>query len=329
MPRPRVVITDFVADDLAPEREVLDGVADVVALNVTREAELAGKLTDADAVVMFHVITMSAATLDQLTRCKVIARGGVGYDNIDWKYARTRGIPVVNVPDYGTEEVADAAIAHALTLVRGVNLYNSRLRRGLAWDHSAAAPLTRLRGKGFGVVGLGRIGTATALRAKALGMDVVFYDPYKPDGYDKALGVRRAETLVELLKQSFVVSPHCPLTPETKHLIDAKAIATMPRGSYLVNTSRGGVVDTTAIPAAIRSGHLAGAGIDVFEQEPPPDDHPLVKSWRDPSDPCHDRVIITPHAAFYSEEGLRDIRVKAATACKRALLGEPLRNVVN
>ena len=329
MPRPRVVITDFVADDLAPEREVLGGVADVVALNATREAEVAGKLTDADAVMMFHVITMSAATLDQLTRCKVIARGGVGYDNIDWKYARTRGIPVVNVPDYGTEEVADAAIAHVLALVRGVNLYNSQLRRGLAWDHASAAPLTRLRGKVFGVVGLGRIGTATALRVKALGMDVVFYDPYKSDGYDKALGVRRAETLVELLKQSFVVSPHCPLTPETKHLIDAKAIALMPRGSYLVNTSRGGVVDTTAIPAAIRSGQLAGAGIDVFEQEPPPDDHPLVKAWRDPNDPCHDRVLITPHAAFYSEEGLRDIRVKAATACKRALLGEPLRNVVN
>jgi D-3-phosphoglycerate dehydrogenase/C-terminal binding protein len=329
MPRPRVVITDFVSDDLAPEREVLGGVADVVALNMTREADLAGKLADVDAVMMFHAITMSAATLDQLTRCKVIARGGVGYDNIDWKYARTRGIPVVNVPDYGTEEVADAAIAHVLALVRGVNLYNSQLRRGLAWDHAAAAPLTRLRGKVFGVVGLGRIGTATALRAKALGMDVVFYDPYKPDGYDKALGIRKAETLVELLKQSFVVSPHCPLTPETKHLIDAKAIATMPRGSYLVNTSRGGVVDTTAIPAAIRSGQLAGAGIDVFEQEPPPDDHPLVKAWRDLSDPCHDRVIITPHAAFYSEEGLRDIRVKAATACKRALLGEPLRNVVN
>jgi D-3-phosphoglycerate dehydrogenase/C-terminal binding protein len=329
MPRPRVVITDFVADDLGPEREVLDGVAGVIALNAVREADLAGKLTDADAIIMFHVITMSAATLDQLTRCKVIARGGVGYDNIDWKYARTRGIPVVNVPDYGTEEVADAAIAHVLALVRGVNLYNSRLRRGLDWGHAAAAPLTRLRGRVFGVVGLGRIGTATALRAKALGMDVVFYDPYKPDGYDKALGVRRAETLVELLKQSFVVSPHCPLTPETKHLIDAKAIALMPRGSYLVNTSRGVVVDTTAIPAAIRSGQLVGAGIDVFELEPPPDDHPLVKAWRDPGDPCHDRVIITPHAAFYSEEGLRDIRVKAATACKRALLGEPLRNVVN
>jgi D-3-phosphoglycerate dehydrogenase/C-terminal binding protein len=330
MPRFRVVLTDFVADDLAPEREVLGDLADVVALNAKSESDVAGMLGNADAIMMYHLITMSPKTLDQLAKCRVIARGGVGYDNIDWKYARSRGIPVVNVPDYGTEEVADAAIALTLSLVRGTHLYNARLQRGLGpWSHKPAAPLTRLRGKVFGVVGLGRIGTASAKRAQALGMDVVFYDPYKADGYDKALGVRRAETLTELLKQSFVVSPHCPLTPETQHLIDAKAIAAMPHGSYLVNTSRGGVVDTTAIPAAIRSSQLAGAGIDVFEVEPPPDDHPLVKAWRDVDDPCHDRVIITPHSAFYSEEGIRHIRVKVATACRLALLGEPLRNVVN
>ncbi len=330
MPRFRVVLTDFIADDLAPEREVLGEIADLTALNAKSETEIDGKLGDADAVMMFHLVTVSARTLDQMTRCKLIARGGVGYDNVDWKYARTRGIPVVNVPDYGTEEVADSAIAHTLALVRGVHLYNARLQRGLGpWSHTPAAPLTRLRGKVFGIVGLGRIGTAVARRAQALGMDVAFFDPYVEDGYDKALGIRRVETLPELLKQAFVISPHCPLTPETKHMINAAAIALMSRGSYLVNTSRGGVVDTTAIPTAIQSGHLAGAGIDVFSEEPPPEDHPLVKAWRDSSDPCHDRVIITPHSAFYSEEGLRDIRVKAAMACRRALLDLPLRNVVN
>ena len=112
----------------------------------------------------------------------------------------------------------------------------------------------------FGIVGLGRIGTAAALRAKALGMDVAFYDPYKPDGYDKALGIRRVEKLDDLLQQAFVLSVHCPLTPETRHIVDARAIALMPHGSYLVNTARGAMVDATAIPAAIRSGKLAGAG---------------------------------------------------------------------
>ena len=120
-------------------------------------------------------------------------------------------------------------------------------------------------GEVFGIIGLGRIGTAAALRAKALGMDVAFYDPYKPDGYDKALGVRRVEKLEELLRQSFVVSVHCPLTEETRHVVDARAIALMPDGSYLVNTARGATVDAAAIPDAIRSGKLAGAAIERHE----------------------------------------------------------------
>jgi D-3-phosphoglycerate dehydrogenase/C-terminal binding protein len=176
---------------------------------------------------------------------------------------------------------------------------------------------------------LGRIGTAAALRAKALGMDVLFYDPYKPDGYDKALGVRRVESLDDLLAESLVVSMHCPLTDETRHMIDAAAMARMPQGSYLVNTARGAVVDTHALPDALASGHPFGAGIDVLEKEPPPEDHPLLVAWRDPSHPAHHRLILLPHVAFYSEEGLHDIRWKTAEACRRALLGLPLRNVVN
>jgi len=160
-------------------------------------------------------------------------------------------------------------------------------------------------------------------------MQVVFYDPYKPDGYDKALGVRRVETLGELLAESLVVSVHCPLTDETHHMIDAAAVAKMARGSYLVNTARGAIVDTLALPEALASGQLAGVGLDVLETEPPPDDHPLVLAWRDPQHPAHHRLIVNPHAAFYSEEGLLDIRVKTAEACRRAVLGQPLRNVVN
>jgi D-3-phosphoglycerate dehydrogenase/C-terminal binding protein len=160
-------------------------------------------------------------------------------------------------------------------------------------------------------------------------MDVVFYDPYVPDGRDKSLGIRRAETLEELLAESHVVSMHCPLTSETQHLINAKTIAQMKRGSFLVNTARGAVVDVTAIPEAIRSGQLAGAGIDVLEDEPPPEDHPLLVAWRDPNHPAYHRLIVNPHAAFYSEEGLLDMRIKGTEACRRALLGLPLRNVVN
>lgn len=325
-----VVLTDFIADDLAPEKKVLEGIANIVGLNAKSTAEVGDRADHADAVIGYHLLHWDRAFLSRLKKCKVFGRGGVGTDNVDLIAAKELGIPVCNVPDYGTEEVADSAISLMLSLMRGTSLYNRRMQRGEGpWNHLPAKPLTRVRGKVFGIIGLGRIGTASALRAKALGMDVVFYDPYASDGTEKGLGVRRVETIEELMKQSFVVSPHCPLTPETEHIVNAKMVALMPKGSYLINTSRGGVVDTTCIPEAIRSGQLAGAGIDVFPVEPPPVDHPLVTAWRDPKDPCFDRVIITPHSAFYSEEGLMHIRVKTAEACRRALTGQPLRNRVN
>ena len=328
--RHRVVVTDFITGTLEPERRVLDDIADVVACDAHQEADLIGKVEDADALMLYHCISITQATIERLQHCKLIVRCGVGYDNVEHEVARSRGIAVANVPDYGTEEVADSAIGMMLSLTRGIALLNSRLRdnRG-QWVYTQAAPLSRLRGRVFGIVGLGRIGTATTLRAKALGMDVAFYDPYKPDGYDKALGIRRVETLPNLLRQAFVLSLHCPSTPETTSMIGAKAIAQMPMGSYLINTARGAIVDTAAIPPAIASGRLSGAAIDVLAHEPPANEDPLLVAWRDPNHPAHDRLIINPHAAFYSEEGLLDMRQKGADACRRALVGLPLRNVVN
>ena len=326
----RVVIADFIADDLSPELQILGDIATVESLDAYSEADLIGKVETADAMMIYHNLSLTRETISRMSRCKLIVRCGVGFDNVDRIFARERGIPVANVPDYGTEEVADSAIGLALTLARGVHLYNSRLQNNIGpWSYTQAVPIRRLRGRVFGIIGLGRIGTATAMRAKALGMDVVFYDPLKSDGYDKSLGIRRVETLGELLRESYIVSLHCPLTEDTRHIIDAKALDQMPNGSFLVNTARGACVDLTAIPPAIRSGKLAGAGIDVLPHEPPPAEHPLLVAWRDPSDPCHDRVIVNPHAAFYAEEGLLDMRVKGSQACRRALLGQPLRNVVN
>ena len=326
----RVAITDFIDDDLAPERRILGDIADVVALNAYTESDLAGKIESVDAIMIYHNLRISSATISTLTNCKLIVRCGVGFDNVDHVLARSKGIPVANVPDYGTEEVADSAIGLMLSLTRGIHLLNQRLQYGDgAWTYLHAAPIVRLRGRVFAIVGLGRIGAATALRAKSLGMDVAFNDPYTEDGMDKALGIRRVENLDTLLKQAFVVSTHCPLTPETRHIIDAKAIAKMPNGSYVVNTARGAVVDATCIADAILSGKLAGAAIDVLPDEPPPADHPLLVAWRDPKHPAYERVIINPHSAFYSEEGLLDMRVKGAETCRRALLGEPMRNIVN
>jgi D-3-phosphoglycerate dehydrogenase/C-terminal binding protein len=330
MPKARAVIADFQHGSLEVEQEILKDVATVEALDVHNESELWGRIEDADCIMVYHTLKVTKATIERLKNCQLIVRCGVGYDNVDHAFARTRGIPVANVPDYGTEEVADSAIGLMLALTRGINFHNNFLRPADAdWRFHHVAPLYRLRGRTFAVLGLGRIGTAAATRAKALGMDVIFYDPYKPDGYDKALGVRRIESLDEFLAQAYVLSCHCPLTPETHHIMNASSIEKMPPGSFLINTARGNIVDVTAVAEAIASGHLAGAGLDVLPIEPPPADHPLIVAWRNPKHPAYNRVILNAHNAFYSVEGLRDMRVKGAQACLRALTGQPLRNVVN
>ncbi len=328
--RAKVVITDFIHDSLDHERRILGDVADVVALNAFSEEALLGHIEEADAIMLYHFIGLSARTIERLRRCRLIVRCGVGYDNVDRVAARARGITVANVPDYGTEDVADSAIGMALTLARGVHYMNSRLqRREGPWIYTQIQPTYRLRGRVFGIVGIGRIGTAAALRAKALGMDVVYFDPYAPQGRDKSLGVRGVETLEELLGQAHIVSLHCPNTPETKHLINPTTVAQMRAGAFLVNTARGAVVDVLAVLDGITKGHLGGAAIDVLETEPPLEDHPLMVAWRDSKHPAYDRLIINPHAAFYSEEGLIDMRVKGSQNCRRVLTGLTPYNVVN
>lgn len=327
---PKVIITDLITEPLDHERNVLDGHAEVIALDAMSEEELVGRVEDADAVMVYHYFRFTKATIDRLENCKVIVRPGVGYDGIDCAAARARGIPVCNVPDYGTEEVADSAIGMAISLSRGTHFLNSRLRRNVGgWNVDQAAPIPRLRGRTFGIIGCGRIGTATALRAKAFGFDVAFYDPYLPDGIDKALGIRRVNRVESLMQQGYIVSVHCPLTDETRGMIGEAEIRQMQPGSFLVNTARGGIVDTEAVVDALADGHLNGAGIDVLEKEPPPEDSPVLRAWRDPDHPAHDRLLLNPHTAFYCEEGCAEFRTKGAQETLRALRGEPLRNVVN
>jgi D-3-phosphoglycerate dehydrogenase/C-terminal binding protein len=330
MTRPLVVVTDFITEPLDIERRILGELADVKAALAMNEADLAGIVEEADALMLYHFISITRKTIERLKKCKLIVRCGVGFDNVDRQFARERGIAVANVPDYGTEEVADSAIGLMLTLFRGVHYMNSRgqAKQG-EWIYTQVQPTHRLRTQTVGLIGVGRIGTATALRCKALGLNVLYYDPHVPDGRDKALGITRVETLGELLGRSDIVSLHCPRTPETTHIINADAIAQMKPGAYLVNTARGGCVDANAVLAGIESGKLRGAGLDVLEVEPPKDDEPLIKAWRDPNHPAHHRVIINPHAAFYSEEGLDDMRIKGSENCRRVLLGQAPRNVVN
>ncbi len=329
-PKFDVIVTDFIHEPLTIEREILGDIANVIALDAQSSNQIDARVDHAHALLVYHFVTISRATIERLQNCRVIVRCGAGYDNVDHAFARECGMDVCNVPDYGTEDVADTAIAMTLSLARGTHHLNHLCQRGTEnWTYELAVPLRRIRGRTFGLIGIGRIGTATALRAKALGFDVVFFDPYAEDGTDKALGIRRVYSLPELLAQSDVVSCHCWLSDETRHLMNCQTVGLMRPGSLLVNTARGAVVEPEAILMGLESGRLAGAGIDVLEQEPPNDGHPLLRAWRDPTHPAHTRLILTPHAAFYSEEGLADMRRKGCENVRRVLLGEPARNVIN
>lgn len=316
-PTQTVLVADFL-DDATLEQSVLGDSVRLVLAGAMHESELVDHLPAADAILLFHDVDMiSEASFAAAPKLKCVVRAGVGYNNVDVRAAASHGVVVCNVPDYGTEEVADHAIMFLLVLARRLMPCHDFIRGG-AWDFSPSLGSPRLRGKTFGVVGCGRIGTATALRAKALGMDVVFFDPYQVQGHDKAVGVRRVYDLNELLEQSHFVSVHCYLDEGSRHLIDAKAIARMRPGSYLLNTGRGPVVDQVALMDALDSGHVEAAALDVVEREPL-DDERLRR---------HPKVLLTPHSAFYSVEGYEELRTKAAQEVLRILKGEKPRNPV-
>ena len=324
----KVYLTDYMGPPVTIEEQELGGIARVQCLQATSVDELIGKVNDAAGLIVFHQVSIPRRVIDVLDRCRVIVRCGVGFDNVDLPAAGQRGIYVCNVPDYGVDEVADHTIALLLACNRGLLRAERRLRDTMSpWDYRAIAPVFRLSEATMGIVGLGRIGTATALRAKALKMRVLACDPYVRDGVDKAVGVQMVD-LDTLLAASDVVSLHVPLTEETRNLIDGGALAKMKPNALLINTARGAVVDTDALAAALRSGQIAGAGIDVLPLEPPEATMPLIQLWREPSDPVVN-LVITPHAAFYSQAGQTEMRAKAAREIARVLTGQKPRNCVN
>jgi D-3-phosphoglycerate dehydrogenase / 2-oxoglutarate reductase len=314
----KVVLTDQVFPSTDTERKMLTDVgAELVILDDPSPASIRNGASDAAALLNTYA-PIDRTTLDHLKECKVIARYGIGVDNIDLEAARERGIVVTNVPDYCVDEVADHTIALLLAVTRKIVVGHAHTMAG-GWGIDPLRPIQRLRGRRFGLIGFGNIAREVASRARSFGLNVAAFDPFIDAKVFASREVERVATLEELLGSSDIVSVHVPLLDETRGLIGRDALGRMQPGTIVLNTSRGPIVDAGAVVDALRTGHLGGAGLDVFPTEPP--DHESFAGV--------DNLVVTPHAAFYSEDAIIESQTKAAGCIVAVLRGEAPRYQVN
>jgi D-3-phosphoglycerate dehydrogenase len=304
--RTRTVLETGLLEDMGYTVRHLDGFS----------AAAGQQLADADAV-MVTVQQVSDAVLAAMPACKIVARVGTGLDSIDLDAAARRGILVTYVADYSVDEVSTHAIALLLACARRIPQYLDLVRDG-QWNSTGAGTIRRLRGQTLGLAGFGRIGQAAAAKALGLGLRVLACDPYRTAADIEAAGCEQADWET-VLAESDYISLHVPLTPDSVHLINAGALRAMKSSAVLINTARGGLVDQTALAAAIQEGEIAGAALDVLAEESLPGDSPL----RDP------RILITPHAGWYSQEAQRDVVVRACEDVQRVLSGQAARSPAN
>ncbi len=312
MRRPLIAVTDSPFPSLAPAQAALARIDPELRLaKSASEDDILAVARDADAILVTYA-RLTGGLLRRLTRCKAIGRFGLGVDNIDVKAAAELGITVTYVPDYCMHEVSDHAMALLLALARKIPLSNALVQAG-RWDMPAVVPIHRLTGRVLGLVGFGNIPRALAPKAKAFGLRVVAHDPYVSPQALSAAGVEGL-SFDRLLEISDFVSIHAPLTPATRGLFNAETFGKIKPGALLVNTARGPLIDEDALVAALDSGRLGGAALDVVAVEPLPKDSRLIG---------RDNVILTPHTAFYSVEALNELQTKCAADVARVLSGEP------
>jgi D-3-phosphoglycerate dehydrogenase / 2-oxoglutarate reductase len=312
---PLIVICGLDHANIAEEQDVFAKAGLRFQVVVARsDAEYLERCREADGLLIQYG-DVTRRVLEGLPRVRVLVRYGVGVDGIDLAAATDHGVPVVNVPDYGTDEVANHAVALLLALARKIARLD-RQTRGGGWDVFRIGPVTRLAGQTVGILGCGRIGSAVARKLSGFDVRLLGCDPYVetfPPGVQPVAFER-------LLAESDYLTIHCPLTDETRHAFDAESLGWMRPTSMLINTARGGIVDTAALTDALQQGFLAGAGLDVLEEEPIDPASPLLRM---------EQVIVTPHAAWYSEEGRSDLKRRAAEEAVRVLRGERPRHCVN
>ena len=316
--RRQVVITANIFPGLEIEQEILAPLGvDLVKRPCKNGEEIIDAGKDAEALIVGNV-QIDASVLNGLPHCRAVVKPAVGVDNIDLDAATDAGICIANVPDYGTDEVATHAMALLLNAIRYVDACAADVRAG-SWQPKPPYPVQRSFGRTLGIIGFGRIGRSVARKAGGFGWRLLAWDPYVDESEMRRRGVDPVD-FDTLLAQSDFVTLHLPLTEETHYLIDADALAKMKQTAFLVNTARGGVVDPEALYQAVESGKIAGAALDVVDAEPPPPDHPLHRT---------DRILVTAHVAWYSQQAFDDLRVKAVQEVARVLQGELPFNLLN
>ena len=311
MAAPVIAVTDSVFPSLDPAKNALGRLNPTYRMSkgVTAD-DILDVARDADAILVTYA-KLTRDILSQLTRCRAIGRFGLGVDNIDLAAAKEKGIAVNYVPDYCIREVSDHAMALLLALIRKIPLSNQLVQSG-RWEMPAVVPIRRIEGTVLGLVGFGHIPRLVAPKAQAFGIKVIAFDPFAKPDVLKAAGVEGVD-FDTLLKTSDYVSVHAPLLPATRGMMNADAFAKMKKGAYIVNTARGPLIDEAALIAALDSGQVGGAGLDVVAAEPLAKDSPLLG---------RDNVIVSPHTAFYSIEALNELQTKCATDVARVLSGE-------
>jgi D-3-phosphoglycerate dehydrogenase len=313
----KVVITDYVWESVDAERKILEGLADLVALQTKKPEEYLTQAADCDGLLNTYAGPITADAIARMPKCKIIARYGIGVDTIDLDAATAAGIIVTNNPSYCIEEVAEDAMALLLACARKVVFFD-RLVRDLRWELAPAKPIFRMAGSTLGLVGFGHISRQVAIRAAAFGMRILFVDPYIQQGQFSAPGTK--VEFDELLRESDFISLHPPLTAHTRKMINDEALMKMKPTAFLINCSRGPVVDSEALIRALDRKTIAGCALDTTDPEPLPNPHPMRG---------RDNVILNPHAAWYSEQAMAGLQAGAPNEIRRVLRGEWPLNVVN
>lgn len=322
----RIGILDrIISPDL--EDEILNSVGIVICYNASNEQDLPNSISDLDAIIVYNKITLSDVTINKLQKCKIIVKAGVGYDNIDILAAGNAGIPVVNVPDYGTNDVADHTFALFLSYVKKICLYNDATQHNL-WIPGMGRETHRLYGQNFGIIGMGRIGTSVAIRAKAFGMEVAYYDPYLPDGYEKTYQITKYSNIQELVEKSNIITIHTPLNQTTEELLNYSVLKFAKHKPILINTARGRLVKFCDVCKLIEENIIEAYLADVYETEPPDKNDEFFNQVKNNS-LFHEKIIFSPHSASHTVESRKEMRTKAARSILTFFRDGQIKNCVN